>query len=328
MLLSQVKAQPTAIETLRRALAHERLAQAYLFEGPSGTGKRGAAIGLACARNCTASANGCGQCSACKRILSGQHPDVRVFAPRDEGNRNLPVDFVREEILPFTKYAPFEAKTAFVIFPEADVSFPQHHAEAANAILKTIEEPRANVVFLLQSERPSRLLPTIRSRCQKVRFSALPSATLTDILAAQGVTGGAAESAIALSDGSADRALALSEEGRSQAMIDWALRIDAALRKPRPGTLLDLSEELSRSADRDLVLDTLSLFYRDAAAVGLGQVDIIHFRGQEALLRDLAERLSPARAAARVERIAKLMEDLSRNANPGIALDALLFGMP
>lgn len=327
MLFKDIQSQDAAIETLRKALHGGRLAQAYLFSGPSGVGKRSAAIALAAAANCEVSPEGCGSCAACKRILSGQHPDVRVFPPRDEGNRNLPVEFVREEILPFTKFAPFEAKMAFVIFPEADISFPKHHAEAANAILKTLEEPRPSVVFLLQSERPSRLLSTIRSRCQQVRFGALPSTTLLSILSAHAIDQTTAQAAVALSEGRADRALLLCEEGKSAELLAWAERIEAAITHDRPGELLDIAEALARSEDRELILETLCLFYRDIAAVGLGSPDLIRFRDQEVALKTHAARISPSRAAERVMHIERVREQLARNANAEIALDALCFGI-
>jgi DNA polymerase-3 subunit delta' len=160
--LARVLGQPSAVATLERALSTGRVAQAYLFAGPGGVGKSLAAQALAqAALCCEAPGRGCGQCTHCTRIAQGTHPDVRVFAPRDEGHRNLQVETLREEVLPFTRFAPFEAARAFLIFPEADVSFPEHHAEAANALLKTLEEPRAQVHFVLTSDRPERLLPTI-----------------------------------------------------------------------------------------------------------------------------------------------------------------------
>lgn len=327
MLFKDILAQQNAIDTLRRALRSDHLAQAYLFAGPSGVGKRATAIALAMAANCAESEDACGQCPSCTRILAGQHPDVRVIEPRQEGSRNLPVEVVREEILPFTKFAPFEAKTAFVIFPEADISFPKHHAEAANALLKTLEEPRSRVVFVLQSDRPSRLLPTIRSRCQQVRFSALPSATLLSLLEQRGIDNKTAHAAVALAEGRADRALTLCEEGKSAELLAWALRIDESIAGGRPGELLDAAEDLARSDDRELILETLCLFYRDIAAIGLGHHELVHFRDQQAQLQAQAENLTPGRAADRVLRIERAREQLARNANAEIALDALCFGM-
>ena len=99
-----------------------------------------------------------------KRIAEDKHPDVRVFRPREDGKRNIKVEHLRSEILPLAQYAPFEASATFFIFPQADVSLPDIQPESANALLKTLEEPKRNVHFILLSERSDRLLTTIRSR--------------------------------------------------------------------------------------------------------------------------------------------------------------------
>lgn len=328
MLLSDILAQSNAVEALQRALSRDRLAQSYLFTGPSGVGKQATALALACARNCEKQTGvGCGQCSHCARILEHNHPDVRILRPRDEGNRNVQVEYIREELLPFTKFAPFEARTAFVIVVEADLCFPQHHAEAANALLKTIEEPRPQVIFVLLSDRPTRLLTTIRSRCQQLRFAPLPPAVLTDLLRTRGAEDSAAAAAIALAGGRADRALALAEEGKGEAMRQWAERLDQTVAAGRPGALLDIAEELARHADRPLILDTWALYYRDVVAAGLQSADLLHFPDQRDALSQRSSSLPPDRAAARVAQIEQVGEDLARNANPEIVLDALLFGM-
>ena len=108
MTFAAVEAQEPAVQVLRHALAGGRVGQSYLFVGPSGVGKQLAALALARAANCKQlPGEGCDQCETCRRTDQGVHPDVRVFAPRDEGNRNLPVDYLRSEVLPFAKFAPF-----------------------------------------------------------------------------------------------------------------------------------------------------------------------------------------------------------------------------
>ena len=277
---AHVAAQDQAVRVLQQALDRDRLAHAYLFEGPS-----------------------------------------------DEGDRNLQVELIRSELLPFTKFAPFEAEAACVIFPEADVSFPIHHAEAANALLKTLEEPRARVTFLLLSERPDRLLPTIRSRCQRVRFRPLPAATLNGILDTHAVPESARAPAVALSQGSADRALALAADGVVERLVETVLRIDQAVAAARPGDLLDLAKELADSDQLDVLLSTLSLFYRDVAQLALGGAGELSFPGQRAALSARAAQLSAVEAAERVAAIGATQEAIERNnANAEIALDSLLFG--
>lgn len=323
-----IAAQAAAVTTLRRAIADDRLAHAYLFEGPSGVGKEKAALALAAAVLCDNAVNQACTCSTCRRIYAGQHPDVRVFRPRDEGDRNLKVDQVREEILPFTTFAPFEARAAFVIFPEADVSFPVKHAESANVLLKTLEEPRANVHFLFLSERPDRLLPTIRSRSQRVRFGALPANVLDQILDAHGLPEGARGPAISLSGGQADRALALCVDGRVEQLLDLVLRIDDAVRAGSPGPLLDLSEELARGQDTATQLSALALFYRDITAVTLGlPTTSLGFGHAHDTLVERAGRTPPQRAALAVQRIHQTLEELQRNANAELAISAMLFAL-
>ncbi len=243
-------AQPVAVRVLTRAVQSGRIANSYLFEGPSGVGKSMAALALAQAVLCPkAKGRGCGECDVCRRAREGSHPDVRTFGPRDEGNRNIQVEFLRNEILPVAQFAPFEAEAAFLIFPEADVSFPEVHPESANALLKTLEEPRPGVHFLLLSERPDRLLPTIRSRCQNVRFSRLPATVLERILSEHGVPEADRGPAAALADGRADRALAMAESGTSQEVLERALAIDASVASRKPGSLVSIAEELARSDD-------------------------------------------------------------------------------
>ena len=330
MSFAGIAAHEQALAILRHALDHDRVAHAYLFEGPSGVGKERAAMALATALLCPrARAGEACTCSVCERILAGNHPDVRVFRPRDEGDRNIQVETVRGELLPFTKFAPFEGPAACVIFPEADVSFPIHHAQAANTLLKTLEEPRPLVTFVLLSERPDRLLPTIRSRCQRVRFRPLPAAALNDILAKHEVPEALRAPAIALAQGRADRALALAQpEGDNAAsLLERVLRVDAAVAAARPGEMLELAHELADSDQLELLMSALSLFYRDVADSALRGDDAqLAFPSSREQLYARAATIGAVRAAERVAAIEELAENLEqRNANAEIALDALLF---
>ncbi|HEY6881752.1 MAG TPA: DNA polymerase III subunit [Polyangiales bacterium] len=321
MLLSSLRGQNAPVRTLERALAHGRLPNAYLFEGPSGVGKRQAALALAQARLCPEQpGKGCGRCAVCHRIVTGNHPDARTFAPREEGNRNIQVETLRSEILPVAQFAPFEGEHTFLIFPEADISFPEQHPEAANALLKTLEEPRPNITFVLLAEKPDRLLRTIRSRCQRLRFGALPPLVIEHVLEQAGIAEDRRAAAVALAEGRAARALALAQDGVADELFASALRIDRTLALRDTGRFVELSEELAKRDDLLLLMETLAAVYRDLAALGLG-FEKLRFRSKLAELRDNA--LPPAAAAARVGALAELPELLGRNANPQIALDHL-----
>ncbi len=320
--LRSVRAQDGAVRALLRAREHGRVASAYVFDGPSGVGKERTA--LAFATDVVAA----GDAHIAERIESGSHPDVRVFRPRDEGKRNIQVEVLRTEILPLAQFAPFEAASTFFIFPEADVSFPVFQPEAANALLKTLEEPRPNVHFILTSERPDSLLPTIRSRCQRVRFGRLPNAVLREILRSEGVPEDSIAPAIALSAGRADLALALASDGAVDALTDLVMSVDDAVRGSGPGALVELAEQLARRDDLELALLTLQTFYRDLAVTSLGlPAEDLGFsaRGQE--LQERAASTSSSAAAARVSLIHDCVRSMQRNANRQVALDSLLFGL-
>ena len=320
--LDSVRAQDGAVRALRRARQHGRVASAYLFDGPSGVGKERAAVAFA-----TDVVSG-GNPHIVDRIEAEAHPDVRVFGPRDEGKRNIQVEVLRNEILPLAQFAPFEASSTFFIFPEADVSFTSFQPEAANALLKTLEEPRPNVHFILTSERPDSLLPTIRSRCQRIRFARLPVAVLRDILQAEGVPEESIAPAIALSAGRADVALALGKDGTVDALTDLMISVDDAVRGSGPGVLVEMSEHLARRDDLELALLTLQSYYRDVAVASLGlPAEELGFSTRAEELQERLGSISPSAAAARVSLIHECVRSMQQNANKQVALDSLLFGL-
>ncbi|MCA9532176.1 MAG: AAA family ATPase [Myxococcales bacterium] len=317
-----IHAQPHALSVLTSALDHGRVASSYLFEGPAGVGKQLAALALAKSQLTRLGAGP----ATMERVASGNHPDVRVFEPRDEGKGNVQVAYLREEILPLAQYAPFEAQATFFIFPRADVSFPETHPGAANALLKTLEEPRPAVHFILLAERPDKLLSTIRSRCQRVRFYPLPYEELDAILAKHDVAESLRGPAIALAGGSAERALRLTEEGVAERLLQLAFQVDDVTRGARVGDYVDAAAALAAEPDVQLGLDTLVAFYRDLAASALGA------RREELAFRHVAEEieargrtLGARKAAARVAAITSVFEGLDRNANPRVTMDALVY---
>jgi DNA polymerase III subunit delta' len=200
-LLSDVLAQPTAISTLERALASGRVHHAYLFDGAPGVGKEMAAFGLAqallCERRAVGEARACGACSACARALPREetrrpvHPDVIVverglYEPAQIGRRapesqDISIDQVRTLVLARSAFGPHEGRAkVFIIRRAEELSVP-----AANALLKTLEEPGARTHFVLVTAQADLLLPTILSRTQRVRFASLPDEIVARLLTAR-----------------------------------------------------------------------------------------------------------------------------------------------
>lgn len=328
----RIEGQPRALATLRAAVSRQKLASAYLFEGPSGVGKAQAALALA--ELVLASSEASPEPgSLAHRIEAGLHPDVRVFAPREDGQRNLRVAFVREEILPYAQFAPFESSDAFLVFPDADVSFPMQQPDGANALLKTLEEPRPGVHFILLSSRPERLLPTIRSRCQRVSFVRLSDEAIDRILTRAGVPEATRIVVTALADGRADKALELAtrdEAGRSIAeeRFELALQADEAAAEGRPADVLAIAEVLGKRADLAGTLEVLTAYYRDVARAALGVSDErLSFRHEAPRIRERAEVVGARRAAEAVDGLRVVEETLRRNAHKELVLADWLFSL-
>lgn len=161
-----ITGQERVVGLLRRAIERDRVPHAYLFSGPVGAPLIDTALALAAALNCqTAPGQGCGECDACNKIISGIHPDV-VTLVREGAANIVPIESVRNQVIGRIGLPPHEAQTRVFIVEEATAMAPP----AANALLKTLEEPPHRTLFVLCTTAPEQLLPTIRSRCQRMRF--------------------------------------------------------------------------------------------------------------------------------------------------------------
>ncbi|RPI82795.1 MAG: DNA polymerase III subunit delta' [Chloroflexi bacterium] len=160
-----------ALHMLREHVAQGRVRHAYLFTGPSGLGRRTLALYFAQSVNCTqplAPGEPCGTCSSCLRFAKMQHPDLSTVQAEQEGG-TLKVDQIRE-LQHSLALAPYEARYRIALL----LRFEEANQNAQNALLKTLEEPNRQVLMLLTASSAEDLLPTIVSRCEVVRMSAVP----------------------------------------------------------------------------------------------------------------------------------------------------------
>jgi DNA polymerase-3 subunit delta' len=215
--LAGTEHQPHARVTLEAALRGDGLTHAYLFHGPPGTGKREAARAFAAALIAEGAPD---TADAERRVLAGVHPDLSWVEPR--GAHDVLVDDVRTQVVRQVSLRPFEAERRVFVIVEAD----RMNDESQNALLKTLEEPASYAHLVLVSSAPGRLLPTIVSRLQGVRFGPVPAARIAELLEAESVEPRTALACARLAGGNATRARYLASEmgGTQRAEAERAAR--------------------------------------------------------------------------------------------------------
>jgi DNA polymerase-3 subunit delta' len=209
--LSSVVGHRRQTRLLSQAIARGTLPPALLFVGPDGVGKFTIARAVAATLNCLAprknedglAIDACGTCRSCDRIERGVHVDIFVLEPDDKAS--IKIDVVRD-VLSRTGFKPFEGQRRVVVIREADALEPQ----AQNALLKSLEEPPSGTIFILTTNVASALLPTVLSRCMRLRFGRLTARDIEIILTRDDEMSAAeAREAAALANGSIGQALAL-----------------------------------------------------------------------------------------------------------------------
>lgn len=203
-------------EGIANQLARGEIAHAWLLVGPAGSGKEPTALALAAALNCRVETMvGCGECSSCLRIVRRRHPDVHHIA--SEGPI-IPVDVVRETIIPEANRTPFEGAYQVFVIEEADRMNPA----AQNALLKTLEEPQPHTVFVLISDRAEELLETVRSRCRVIRLEPVAEERIVDLLHQEGASHELALLAARVSEGDLEKARGIAfDEDAAQRRRAW-----------------------------------------------------------------------------------------------------------
>lgn len=237
MLWDEVVGHSAVCTSLRRAVERDRVNHAYLFTGPSGVGKFIVARTLAAALLCPD--GGCGACNTCRRVMEEKHPDVTVVRP---AGKNIPVETVRALRLDaFSK--PSEADRKVYLIKNADRLWE----EGASTLLKVLEEPPGNVVFVLVTSLGGGVLPTIRSRCQEVRFSNVPLHELRAYLIEnRDVDPGRADLIVRLTGGVLGRALDWCDEPWRLTRRDNVIKTAVALRRADLNHTLEMAQELYR----------------------------------------------------------------------------------
>lgn len=323
------------IALLSRAVAHDTLPPSLLFAGARGVGKRRAAVALAESVNCLAPVSGdglprdaCGACASCRRIGRGVHPDVLTVEPGDTGS--IKIEQVRD-VVDRAGYRPFEGRRRVVIIDPAEALIEA----AQNALLKTLEEPPPASMFVLVSSMPDALLPTVLSRCPRLRFGELSAAEIaTALMRDHGYDEAEARAAAADADGSIGRALADATTDVAEAR-DMARRVlERAVRVADPARRLDLARELTpagggktTTGEREQLtayLRALASLLRDVGLLTRSETAALANADLAPQLQALAQMYDGDRAARAYASVDRALAAIKANASPKIVADWLV----
>jgi len=329
----QVIGQTRVVSLLQHSLERESLAHAYLLVGPAHVGKMTLALNLAQALNCEAGERPCGECVSCRKIASAGHADVQVIGLTQNEDaaeaKLIGIDQIKQ-MQHSASLPPFEGNCKVFIIDGAELL----STEAANCLLKTLEEPADRVIFILLTVNDSLLPATVVSRCQRLE---LPPLSMAE-----------AESALAVNWGiEPQRARLLAR--LSHGCLGWAVSAaadDGSLeqRNEELGRLLDIitadgEERFAYAArlaaqfsqNRRLVYGVLDLwldYWRDLMLVKVGCGDIVTNVDRLDGILEMAAGYRLARIRAFIESIRAAAEQLRQNANPRLVLEVLMLDIP
>lgn len=302
-------------------LVDGKVGQAYVFVGQPGVGKRTTALWLARLLLCASPSDGgmrpCDTCASCQKVLHGTHPDVYEVT-RQEGRTQIRMEQI-EALLKAAEYDPFEGAFQVFLLSEAEAL----NDATMNALLKWLEEPRHQQVFVLCVPSARMLLPTILSRCRVLRFAPLPLDEVSGWLRGRSADTARAELAGALSEGRPGFGLRLLHDEKVWEVREKVVAHAVALGRADAGAALDVAEKLEGSlgadkrADLDRLLTFLAAWYRDVLwlSKGLDASRILNL-DRRAELTDIARRYPLERALAALAALDEARVHVARNVNP------------
>ncbi len=335
-MLWWVIGQNKAVSLLQRSLEKDSLAHAYFFVGPAHVGKMALALNLAQALNCEAAERPCGECNSCQKVKSVKHADVQVIGLGQDSDSveakpqtEISIDQIRQ-LQHSANLPPFEGRCKVFIIDGAELL----STEAANCLLKTLEEPVGKVVFILLTTNEQLLPATVVSRCQLVEL--LPLAT-TEIEIAlsrnRGVELQKAKLVARLSHGCLGWAVSASLDGtllkQRAERLDELLNIITADYEERFAYAARLASRSSQS--RGLIQERLDLWlewWRDLLLVKVGLSGEVTNVDQLSALIDMAGGYSLAQIKAFIDSIQVAGEQLKQNANSQLVLEVLVLSIP
>jgi DNA polymerase-3 subunit delta' len=321
-----------ALDLLQHGLAHDHLGQAYLFAGPPRIGKTTLALYLAQAVNCltevgaspSAGREGrpCGTCNACRKIGQGSHPDVRVI---DEPGSSIKIAQMRDLQMEMN-LAPFEGQRRVYIL----CNFQQATLEAANCLLKTLEEPPPRVIMILTAPQAEMLLPTTVSRCQVLNLRPLPTDQVQQALEQHwGLDPRRAHVLARLSGGRIGWAI---EASRDDALLrsreKYLVALEQTIRQERTDRV-GLAQQLSQNPQGlPEVLDLWQGWWRDLLLAKSGNLQALVNVDRQQTISSEAQDYTLSEIESCLRSIERAAQQIEQNVNATLAMEVLLLSMP
>ena len=324
--------QKRALSLLQGSLSRGKLAHAYLFSGPAHVGKMTLARELASALNCTGDSPPCGECQSCLRIASNKHADVLELALGKNAEGKMLTEIGIEEIRQIQHSAnlpPFEGKCRVYIINGAELL----SSEAANCLLKTLEEPLEKVVFILLTSKEQLLLTTVISRCQRIELLPIPKEEIRQALVTKwNIPEIKADLLARLSHGSLGWAVRAAEgdllDKHSEQVTEIVDIVNGAL-EDRFSYAAQLATEFGQ--DREKVQEKLSIWldwWHDLLMIKCGLVEMITNIDRLDVLKNMGENLEIGQIRTVIEGIISAGEQLKMNANARLTLEVFMLGLP
>lgn len=310
------------IAILKKAIAQKRVGHAYLFSGINGAGKRTLAGEFAKALNCERADtlhDACEKCSSCLKARHASHADIISIVAEGQFIRINAIREIQERM----KFKPLEGGWRAVIIDDAD----KMNDHAANALLKTLEEPSAANILILVSSRPYSLPATIISRCRHMRFNPLPATAVSRFLGEQrGMDGQKASLLAGLSGGSVGRALELDQEDIAAHRAE-IMQLLMKARKDDPISLLNLVSNFGQDKKKiQQGMDIISSCFRDALILKeTRKAEMLLNSDHPSFINTLAQRLSGEQILQNIFLVARAWGTIELNVNKTLTLETMAF---
>jgi DNA polymerase-3 subunit delta' len=314
--------QPIVKKMLTNSLKKQRVSHAYLFEGGRGTGKKATALMFAKTIFCDRpidDINPCNQCIECKRIQSGNHPNVQILAPDGLSLKKEQIISLQQE---FSKKGVESGKKVYIV-EHADKMTTQ----AANSLLKFLEEPSAETLAILLTEHVQQILPTTLSRCQVVNFRPLTPENLIVQLQENGASLPIAATVSTLTNNLQEAITIISDDWFAQARNIVIQLIEVINNRPEQSVLIVYDQWTNHFKEREqysIGLDLLLLWYKDLLYIKVGNEHQVIYRDLQERLSNYALHSSDETIVTNISAILEAKKRLNANVNPQLLMEQLV----